>query len=201
MVVSFCELLEHHLGDTLDERGRQYLDFAIDGATRMRARMQGLLAYSRVESRARPRVPVESLAMMKAACERLPEDGLRSDRIALPTEAPRIFADPEQITRVLAALFDNALRFSEGPALVECTVDANDDHTLFRVQDRGVGIEPAHHERIFQVFQHLQDSRTYRGLGLGLAIAKRIVDRHGGTIGVDSELGRGATFWFTIPNA
>ncbi len=201
MVLNFTQLLEKRLGDGLDERGKQYLHFACDGARRMRGLIEDLLSYSRVTTEAKPLTEADAgQALGKALANLAPRiEETRAEVTA--RHLPRLRADLSQMTQLFQNLVGNALKFARNGAAPRVEVSASFEQSewVFRVKDNGIGIEPRFRERIFEMFQRLHGRDEYEGNGIGLSICKRIVERHGGRIGVDSEPGVGSTFWFTIP--
>lgn len=200
MVSSYLQLLEKRYGDRLDGDAVEFLNYAVDGARRMGEMVQDLLDYSRVGSRGAPFEPTDlnaaldqALADMKVAVE---EAGARVTRDDLPT----VSADASQMRQLFQNLLGNAVKFrgAEPPA-VHVGAERRDGEWRIAVRDNGIGLAPQFRERIFGVFQRLHGPGEYPGTGIGLAICERIVTRHGGRIWAESEPGRGATFYFTLP--
>jgi light-regulated signal transduction histidine kinase (bacteriophytochrome) len=201
MVSGFLSLLEQRCGDDLDDKGREFIGYAVDGAERMQAMIQGLLDLSRVTTRGRELAPVD--------CEIVLAQTLRDLQLAIEDSGatvthdplPKVWADGVQLGQVLQNLVGNALKFrSEAPPRVHISAERQDDRWQFCVRDNGLGVDPARAERIFGVFERLHTRDQYPGLGLGLAISKRIIERHGGRIWVEPQAGSGSAFCFTIPN-
>jgi PAS domain S-box-containing protein len=200
MVANYLQLLERRYRSKLDSDAHEFIGYAVDGAKRMRTLINDLLAYSRVGTRGRPLEPTacagalgEALDNLKVASE---ESGLRLTHDPLPT----VLADASQLVQLFQNLIGNAIKFrSDQPPRVHVGVERRDGEWLFAVQDNGIGIEPQYAERIFVIFQRLHSMAKYPGTGIGLAICKKIIERHGGRIWVESELGKGATFYFTLP--
>lgn len=200
MVVGFVQLLERRLADKLDDESREFMGFAVDGALRMQRLIQDILAYSRVSSRDSSVEPVDSAASVREAlvllAHQIAETGAEVDVQALPVVA----ADRTQLVQLFQNLIGNALKFCKDRApRIRVEAHRNGAGWRFAVSDNGIGIAPEYRERIFGIFQRLHTRREYPGTGIGLAICKRIVQRHGGEIGVDSAPGGGAVFWFTLP--
>lgn len=202
MVASYTQLIESRLGDRLDEESREFMKQVVSGAERMRSMVNELLNYSRV---GRGTAPLESfeldaaldraLANLKLAVE---ESGARVTRGPLP----RVRADEALLTQLLQNLVGNAIKFRAGNAPeIHVGAERSGADWTVRVKDNGIGVDPAQHERIFKIFQRLHPVRTYPGTGMGLAICKKIVERHGGRLWIESELGRGAVFHFTLAAA
>jgi PAS domain S-box-containing protein len=200
MVSSFTELLGRRYGDRLDDDGRQFIEYAIDGTRRMQRLIQDLLKYSRAGTR--PHEP------SRIAMEEVLQGVLANLRIAIDESAtaitygplPEIEADESQVAQLLQNLIANAIKF-RGPAAPEIYIAAErqSDRWLFTVHDNGIGIDPAHHTKVFHIFQRLHTRDEYPGSGIGLAVCKRIVQRHAGQIWVESQPGAGCTFFFTLP--
>jgi light-regulated signal transduction histidine kinase (bacteriophytochrome) len=199
MVASFTQLLEQRYRGKLDADADDFIGFAVDGARRMQALVNDLLAYSRVGTRGKELAPTDSEAVLEIALANLKtamdETGATVTHDPLPTVA----ADETQLSQVFQNLVGNARKFrgTEAPR-VHVSAQPEDGQWRFSVRDNGIGIDPKHAERIFVIFQRLHARPEYPGTGMGLAISKRIVERHGGRIWVESELGKGATFYFTI---
>jgi signal transduction histidine kinase len=200
MVISYLQLLDDRHGKRLAPEAREFIGFAVDGAQRMQALMNDLLAYARVGTRGRTFERVETervfnsaLANLKVAIE---ESGAVIEREPLPT----VHADALQLAQVFQNLIGNSLKFrGKTPLRVHIGARRNDGEWVFHVRDNGIGIEPKNFERIFDLFQRLHTRQEYPGTGMGLAICKKIIERHGGRIWVESTAGSGATFFFTLP--
>lgn len=202
MVSSFLSLLEERYHSTLDDRGRGFVRRAIEGSSRMQKLVRDILAFSRVGrgERAEELVPLdevvdEALVNLQSTIE---PAGARIERSPLPT----VRANRLQCMQLFQNLIGNALKF-RGDAAPVVTLGATQEGHRWRltVSDNGIGIDPAQHRRIFQVFQRLHSRDEYEGTGIGLSLCQKIVLAHGGTIGVESQLGSGATFWFTLPDS
>ncbi|MFI0406280.1 ATP-binding protein [Actinomadura sp. 3N508] len=202
-VASFCQMLERRYGDQLDERGRRYIEFAVDGAKRMQALINDLLSFSRA---GRPSdladavdlndVARQALDDLEAARE---ETGARVDVGDLPS----VPGDRAQLVRLFQNLVVNAIKFRRPDEPPRITIDARraGDEWEFRCADNGIGIEPRHADRIFLIFQRLHPRDRYTGTGIGLALCKKIVEYHGGRIWLDTGTGTGSgtTFHWTLP--
>ncbi|HET8936410.1 MAG TPA: ATP-binding protein [Polyangiales bacterium] len=200
MVVNFMGLLKRTHASALDETATKYVDFAVDGAQRMKQLIDALLLYSRVDARGGSFVPVRLRESFDNVVRALPllveESGARFHCDPLPN----VWGDQSQLEQVLQNLIANAIKFrgDRAPEIrVHCTEHST--HWEISVADNGIGFDPAYAERIFAMFQRLHDRQTYPGSGIGLAIAKRIVSRHGGRIWASSVPGQGAVFTFTLP--
>jgi light-regulated signal transduction histidine kinase (bacteriophytochrome) len=200
MVASFTQLLAKRYRGKLDKDADEFITFAVDGATRMQKLIQDLLAYSRVGTRGRPLEPTDCNVIFDTARANLftalKESGAQVSSGPLPT----VLADEVQLVQLFQNLLANALKFhGEAPPLIRVTAQEDDGAWRFAVQDNGIGIAPDHQKRIFMIFQRLHHRSEYPGTGIGLAICKKIVERHGGRLWVSSEEGQGSTFFFTIP--
>jgi two-component system, chemotaxis family, sensor kinase Cph1 len=184
----------------LDPDADEFIGYAVDGARRMQRLIDDLLSYSRVTTQGRGFQPTDAGAALEQALHNLrlaiEDSGAMVTRDPLPT----LPADEGQLVQVFQNLVGNAIKFhGEQPARVHVWAVRQDGEWRFAVRDNGVGLEPQYAERIFVIFQRLHGWAQYPGTGIGLAICKKIVERHGGRIWVESELGRGATFYFTLP--
>ena len=202
-VSSYVELLARRYKGKLDNDADEFIAFAVDGARRMHTLIENLLEYSRVGSRGRPLEPVDMAAILDDVAKGL-EAGLREAgaEIIVEGDLPRVSGDADQLRQLLQNLIANAVKFrgSRKPRIrIQATPLGDEWH--FRVSDNGIGIEPRFAERIFVIFQRLHSRDSYPGTGIGLALCRRIVDRHGGRIWVDSIPSEGSTFSFTLPSA
>jgi len=199
-VISFSQLLERRCKDSLTEEGREYLEFIVGGARRMNTLIQDLLIYSRVGTRGRAFEPTDANLVMREVVDILAQ--AVNDHGATVTwgELPSVMAHRSQLNQILENLVGNALKFARHDVAPVITVTAARAGGMwdFAVADNGIGIEPQYFETIFVVFKRLHTEAAYPGSGIGLAICKRIVERHGGRIWVDSTLGQGSCFHFTI---
>jgi PAS domain S-box-containing protein len=200
MVARCVNMLERRYKGKLDSHTEKVIGYALDGTNRMQRLINDLLVYLRVDSRGKDFAPTNcetifdrALANLKAMVE---ESGAVVSHDALPT----VMADDSQLTQLFQNLISNAIKFhGEEPPGVHVSAQKNGNEWLFSVQDNGIGIDPEHSERIFMIFQRLHTETDYPGTGIGLSICRKIVERHGGRIWVDSEPGKGSTFYFTIP--
>jgi PAS domain S-box-containing protein len=202
MVANYTELLARRYQGQLDEKADKYIHYASDGARRMQRLVSDLLAYSRVGSQGQPLEPTSSQMTMQDVLKGLQqvvrETGARLEFHDLPT----VMADPGQLHQLLQNLVSNAIKFrrEEAPHIV-VTAIPDGAQWSFSVSDNGIGLEQRFAERIFQMFQRLHERGRYEGSGIGLAICKRIVERHGGRIWVESTPDVGSTFHFTLAGA
>ena len=202
MVSSYLQLIEERYGDELDEEGEEFIEYAVDGAERMREMIQGLLEYSRVETRGDPFEPVELNQVVDDVRRDLEVRIAESDAEIAVEDLPRVVGDAGQLGQVFQNLLDNAIQYSgDAPPAIEITAERADGMWAITVSDEGIGIDPDEAERAFEVFQRLHALDEHPGTGIGLALCERIVERHGGEIWVESEPGEGASFTFTLPPA
>ncbi|WP_193198103.1 GAF domain-containing protein [Nostoc sp. MG11] len=216
MVTSYLQLLEQRYKSKLDANADQFIAYAVDGAHRMQTLINELLNYSRVSTRGQPFVPVDCSTVLKQAIANLQVAIKESGAIVTHDPLPEVIADATQLTQVFQNLISNAIKFRQNltPQIHIGVVkgggtDADreslnvipaKDEWLFWVRDNGIGIESQYAERIFVIFQRLHGRAKYPGTGIGLAICKKIIERHGGNIWVESEPGQGSIFYFTIPD-
>lgn len=200
MVASYVQLLAKRYQGRLDADADDFIHYAADGATRMQQLINDLLAYSRVGTRGREFAPTDANRVLEDALFNLSHAINDSQAEITSDKLPSVAADGSQLTQVFQNLIGNAIKFcgKEKPD-IHVGVSLTQGEWRFTVRDNGIGIPPEHQERIFQIFQRLHSREEYPGTGIGLSICKRIVERHGGRIGVESAPGKGTTFWFTLP--
>uniref|UniRef100_UPI00374266E1 PAS domain S-box protein n=1 Tax=Halopiger aswanensis TaxID=148449 RepID=UPI00374266E1 len=202
MVSSYLSLLEDRYEDELDDDGREFIEFAVDGAERMRAMIDGLLEYSRVETRGDPLEPTDLNAVVDEVLDDLQFRIEETDADISVPELPHVEGDSNQLRQVFQNLLENAIEYSgDEPPSITLSVDQRSDDWVISVADEGIGIDPDDADRIFDVFERLHTQDEHAGTGIGLALCERIVDRHGGEIWVDSDPGEGSTFSFTLSDA
>jgi len=219
MVARYVHLLERRCKGKLDSYADQFIGYALDGANHMQRLINDLLAYSRVDSTGKDLAPTNCEAIFDRALTNLKAMVEQSGAVVSRDVLPTVMADDSQMIQLFQNLIGNAIKFrGEEPPGVHVSAEkiekskiripkseirnANSEiqnEWLFSVQDNGIGIDPEHSERIFMIFQRLHTETDYPGTGIGLSICKKIVERHGGRIWVDSEPGKGSTFCFTIP--
>ena len=200
MVASYCQLIERRYTDALGDEGKEFVGYAVDGATRMQALINDLLTYSRVGRQDGPLRRVEAKQVVEHALVNLSNAIEESGAAISVGDLPAVMGDASQLTRLFQNLIGNAIKFrGERRPEVEVGAEPDGDNVAFRVRDNGIGIEARHVERVFQIFQRLHSREQYEGTGIGLAVCRRIVERHGGTIELESEPGVGTTFLFTLP--
>jgi len=202
MVSSYLQLLRRRYRGQLDGEADEFIDYAVDGATRMRALIEALLAYSRAGRGGEP-APVELDAVATDVLRTLAGALVRSSAHVEVGHLPRVTGDRVQLEQLLQNLIANALKFRDGPrAHVWVKADpAPTGMVQISVADAGIGIDAVHRERVFKMFQRLHDREAYEGTGIGLAICRKIVERHGGRIWVEEREGGGTVFRFTLPPA
>jgi len=200
MVKSYLKLLERHYKGQLDKKADDFIAFAGDGAERMSVPINSLLQFSRVDRKGQSFEVVDCELVLDHVLRNLALMIAESHAIVSHDPLPHVMGDAVQLEQVFQNLLSNALKF-RGDALpkVHISADKQEDLWLFSVCDNGIGIDPKHTERIFVLFQRLHTREEYLGTGIGLAICKKIVERHGGRIWVESSVGEGTTFYFTIP--
>lgn len=200
-IAGCVQLLQQRFQGKLDGRADEYISHAVDGANRMKALINDLLEYSRVGTRTNAVQPTDCGEALKVALGNLQTMMTEKKAIVTSGPLPTIQADEGRIVQLLQNLIGNALKFTaDRPPEVHVSASHVDGVWQFSVRDNGIGIQPQYRERIFGVFQRLHTRREYPGTGIGLAICKRIVERHGGRIWVESEPGKGTTFLFSIPD-
>ncbi len=202
-IVSFSQLLKRRYGGKLDADADDYIGFIVDGGMRMQALIQDLLQFSRIETQARTPVPADAGAAVRSALRTLEASAREGGSTVTVDPLPTVMADPAQLELVFANLIGNAIKYRrpDEPLLVRVGARRTDGFWEFSVSDNGIGIEPEYFDRIFEMFRRLHTHDKYDGTGIGLAVVKRIVERHGGAVRVESTPGEGSTFFFTLPAA
>jgi PAS domain S-box-containing protein len=200
MVTLFSQLLEERYQGKLDADAREFIHYIVEGGTRMNDLVNDLLEYSRVSSRARPFLPTDMNAVVEDVIRDLAVGICESGAVVHVDDLPVVLADRSQMRQVFLNLLANAIKF-RGENVPRISVGAKwkDNEWVFSVRDNGIGINPLYSQKIFDIFQRLHSREKYPGTGIGLAICRRIVERHGGRIWVESIEGEGSTFSFTIP--
>ncbi|MBO9499046.1 MAG: PAS domain S-box protein [Novosphingobium sp.] len=199
MVANYVELLADRYRGQLDERADKYIAFAVDGARRMQRLVSDLLAYSRVGSEGKPLLAVSTETIVDQVVHGLHRLIQEHEVLVDYADLPRVMADEVQLGQLFQNLVSNAIKFrGDEPPVVRISAARRGREWQFTVADNGIGIDMKYAERVFQMFQRLHERSKYEGSGIGLAIAKRIVERHGGRIWVESTPGTGSTFHFTL---
>jgi light-regulated signal transduction histidine kinase (bacteriophytochrome) len=200
MVSSFTQLLAKQYKDQLDENAKEYINYAVDGAKRMQQLINDLLLYSRVNTQGDKFEDINLEKVLDEVLYNLEIVIQENQAIITREPLPKICADYRQMSQLFQNLIGNALKYrSEETPKISISVQKKEENWLFMVKDNGIGMEPKYHEQVFQIFRRLHSPDDYEGTGIGLAIAKRIIERHHGQIWVKSEPRKGSTFYFTIP--
>jgi len=199
MITSYLQLIEKRYFQNLDEDGKEFIAFAVEGAKRMQTLINDLLKYSRVGTKAKEFAPVDCNQVLADTLNNL-EIAIKESQSRITSDKlPTVTGDETQLRQLFQNLVGNAVKFrGEKPPAIHVGVVSTDHYWEFSIRDNGIGIEPKYFERIFQVFQRLHGRNEYSGNGIGLAVCKRIVERHGGEIKVASIPGEGTTFTFTL---
>nr|WP_308796222.1 PAS domain-containing protein [Tolypothrix sp. FACHB-123] len=214
MVTSYLQLLERRYKNQLDARADEFISYAVDGAGRMQTLINDLLNYSRVSTRAQPFKLVDCNTIVEKAIANLQIAIAESNAVITAEPLPQLLADTTQLVQVFQNLIGNAIKFrrEEPPQIyitaTKNTIESNSENShltplenewLFSVRDNGIGLESQYADKIFVIFQRLHSRSKYPGTGIGLAICKKIIERHGGRIWLESKPGEGSVFYFTIP--
>lgn len=200
MISSYTKLLAKRYKGRLDSDADEFIRYAVEGANRMERLIEDLLAYSRVSTRSKPVQPVDSESCFQEVVDSLRMAIEDSGAIVTHDPLPMVMSDPTQLGQVFQNLIGNGIKFrgSEDPR-IHVTATRNDDEWRFCVSDNGIGLDPEFTPRIFEIFQRLHGGEKYPGTGIGLAICKRTVERHGGRIWAESRGEKGSKFYFTLP--
>ena len=202
MVTSFVQLLARRYQGQLDAEADEYIAFVVDGASRMQTLINDLLIYSRVGTSGNVFEQVDCEKTFQRVIENLQIAIEDTDALITHDPLPTVKADGAQLAQLFQNLIGNAIKFcSEESPRIHVSATQEDKEWVFSVSDNGIGIDPEFSERIFLIFQRLHTRAEYAGTGIGLAICKRIIERHNGHIWIESEPGKGSTFYFTIPVA
>ena len=200
MVASYTQLLAKRYRGRLDEDADEFIAYAVNGANRMQALIQDLLAFSRVDRQGQNFEPTSVEALLGYAIENLKGAIEECRAVVTHDPLPTVMADERQVMHLLQNLLSNAIKFrGPEPPRVHLSAERRDSDWLFSVRDNGIGIDPQYAERIFVIFQRLHTNAEYPVTGIGMSLCKKIVERHGGRIWMESQLGQGATFFFTLP--
>ncbi|MCK4543057.1 MAG: GHKL domain-containing protein [Spirochaetales bacterium] len=200
MVSSYMQLLERRYKGKLDSDADDFIGYAVDGTKRMEMLINDLLTFSRVGTRGKAFKPTNLETVLELVLKNLKLAVEENCAVITHDILPTVTADAPQMLQLIQNLIDNAIKFrSEKPPCILITAEQKEKEWLFSVRDNGIGIKSEYFQRIFVLFQRLHTIQEYSGTGIGLALCKKIVERHGGRIWVESEPGRGAVFYFTIP--
>ncbi len=198
-ITSFCDLLEQRYAGSLDDQAGKWIDFITDGCRQMQQLIDDLTAYSRVESHAKPPDSVEVDKALDDALAALRTSIDETGAVITRDELPTLVFEPGHLKLLLQSLVSNAVKFrGDSTPRIHVSARCHGDEWVFSVRDNGIGIKPQFHDRVFEICKRLQSRADYSGTGMGLAICRRIVERAGGRIWVESETSEGSTFFFTV---
>lgn len=201
VVTSYLQLLQQRFQEKLDADANKFIERSVAAAARMKTLINDLLNYSRVSTRGEPFELSNCSDILHQVCDSLKVAIDESGATVTYNSLPEVMADNTQLTQLFQNLIGNAIKFrTEASPKIRVTAERQDGAWLFSVRDNGIGIEPQYAERIFDIFQRLHSLKDYAGTGIGLAICRKIVERHGGKIWVESELDKGTIFHFTLPD-
>ena len=200
MVTTYTELLSEHYKDCLDEKTAKYIHHARDGARRMKLLINDLLAYARIDTQLNMLAPTDSNVVLKDVLDGL-AIAIADNRAEIICERlPIVYADCTQLAQVFQNLIENALKFhGDEPLHIRIAAERRGDNWVFRIEDNGIGIDEQYAEVVFQMFKRLHQRGCYEGSGIGLAMVKKIVERHDGRVWFNSASGKGTAFHFTLP--
>ncbi len=201
MVSTYVQRLEKKYKGQLDEKADKYIGFAVEGVERMEKLIEGLLAYSRIARGAAQFGPVDSNTIFSLAVTNLSASIHECQAVVTKEDLPIVLGDETQLLQLFQNLIANAVKYRKPrtPPQVHVSSAREGSRYIFSVRDNGIGIDSKNYDRIFQIFQRLHSHEQYAGAGIGLAVCKRIVERHDGRIWIESVPGTGSTFFFTIP--
>jgi PAS domain S-box-containing protein len=200
VVAGFVKLLAKRYKGKLDEKADEFIDHAINGTERMQVLIKDLLDYSRVGSKGKSYTSTDCLSALDNAVFNLQIAIKESGAVITHDDLPNVMADSLQLARLFQNLISNAIKFrGKEAAKIHLSSRQKEDEWIFSIKDNGIGIDPKFSEQIFVMFQRLHTKKEYPGTGIGLATCKKIIEHHGGRIWVESEQGKGSTFYFTIP--
>jgi light-regulated signal transduction histidine kinase (bacteriophytochrome) len=202
-ITGFVDLLQRRYQGRLDEDADEYIGFIVDACERMHHILGDLLSISRVETRGAPFEAVSMAGLLDEVIAEVRERaGMDDLEVRMPTALPVVRGDRQQLRAIVGELIDNAIKFhGDGPVRLAVSAEREQDGWHFRVEDDGIGIDPAYAERIFGIFQRLHTREEYPGTGIGLALCRKIVERHGGGIWVEPAPEAGSVFHFRLPGA
>ncbi|MGE5399155.1 MAG: CHASE domain-containing protein [Ignavibacteriales bacterium] len=202
MISSYTQLIAKRYKDQLDEKADQYIEFTVEGAKRMQQLIHDLLQYSRVATKGKEFALVNCNVIVKDVLTNLQISIKKNNAVIAYNHLPKVMADDTQLMQLFQNLISNAIKFrSQKPPEIHIDAVEKENDWLFSVSDNGIGIDPQFNERIFVIFQRLHEREEYPGTGIGLAVCKKIVERHGGRIWIKSSVGEGSTFYFTLPKS
>ncbi|KYC50953.1 MAG: sensory histidine kinase AtoS [Candidatus Methanofastidiosum methylothiophilum] len=200
MITSYVQLLERRYKDKLDQDATDFIGFAVEGSTRMKSLINDLLVYSRVGTKGKEFISTDLNVILKKVLQNL-QIAIEENKAGISIEKmPTIMADDVQMIQLFQNLIGNAIKFKgEDPPIISVKYEEQDKDFVFSISDNGIGIEKEYYNRIFMIFQRLHTRDQYPGTGIGLAVCRKIIERHGGKIWIESEVGKGTTFYFSIP--
>ena len=199
MVTSYLQIISNRYKDKLDPEGVEFIGFALDGSSRMKNLINGLLEFSRLNNKTDLK-KMNTNATLSSVLESLNFHIKESNAEIKSDDLPELTADPNLIAKLFQHLISNAIKFKNtDPLKINISVEKLDSAYRFAIQDNGIGIQKEYFDKIFVIFQRLHSKNKYPGTGIGLALCKKIVEQHGGTMWVESEVNKGTTFYFTIP--
>lgn len=199
-VASFCTLLDQQYADRLDDQGRHYLHFAVDGATRMKYLIEDLLTFSKIGVNLQSLSSLDANIALEKAISNLSDSANKAGAVITKGYLPSVVARESELIQLFQNLIGNAIKYrTDRPPKIHVSAVADQEDWLFSVTDNGIGIEKQYQEQIFGVFKRLHHQNEFSGTGIGLAICKRIVDGLNGRIWVEANVDAGSTFYFTIP--
>ena len=202
-IASFTQLLERRYKGKFDSDADEFMDYIVEAAVRMKEQIEGLLEYSRVGTKGEEFLPVNLNEILNQTTKTLYTSIEESNAKINVDELPTVTGDASQLQRIFQNLISNAIKFRKQEEPLKINICANRDiyngEYVFSIEDNGIGIEEQYSERIFTIFQRLHTREEYKGTGIGLSIVKRIIERHGGRVWVESEFGKGSVFYFTLP--
>ena len=203
MVASYTQLLAKRYKGRLDSDADEFIAFAVDGCNRMQGLIRDLLAYSRAGTNGKAFCEVSAEDALQGALTNLRIAIEQSGAVVSHDSLPAIMTDETQLTQVFQNLVGNAIKYrsAEGPRVHVSAAKKGDNEWIFSVRDNGLGIEPQYFERIFIIFQRLHGRDEFEGTGIGLAICKKVLERLGGRIWVESQPEKGSTFYFALPES
>jgi len=200
MVATYVQLLANRYRGKLDADADEFINYTSEGVTRMQALIFDLLSYARIQAQEQSLIPTNCEEVLTKVLEVLRPTTAQTGAVITHDALPTVLADATQLGQVLQNLLSNALKFhGSQPPRIHISAKPDGAEWIFAVQDQGIGLEPQFAKRIFVIFQRLHTRKEYPGTGIGLSICKKIIERHNGRIWVESEPGKGATFFFTLP--